>query len=53
MSTHEPMNAIEGVCGDAAAFAQPSGKLAVIDGAASESRFGKTGLPTIVGDFLE
>jgi hypothetical protein len=52
MSSHETMNAIEGVGGDAAAIAKPCGKLAVIDGAASESRFGKSGLPTIVGDFL-
>ena len=53
VSSHEAMDAIERIGGDAAAVAEPRGELAVIDGPASEGRFGKSGLPTIVGDFLE
>ena len=53
MSGHEAMDAVECVCGDAAAVAQPGGELAVIHGPASECGFGEACLPAIVGDLLE
>ena len=53
MGSHEAVDAIKRVGGDAAAVAQPRGELAVIDGAAAESGFGKARLPAIVGNFLK
>ena len=48
---HEAVDAVERVGGDAAAIAQPRGKLAVVDGAPAEGRFRQAGLAAIVGDF--
>ena len=53
VGSHEAVDAVERVGGDAAAVAQPGGELAVIDGAASEGRFGKSGLAAIIADFLK
>ena len=53
MGSHEAVDAVERVGRDPTAVAQPRGELAVIDGAASERRFGKSGLAAIVGDFLK
>jgi len=39
--------------GDATAVAQPRGKLAVVDGAPSESRLGKSAVAAIVGNLLQ
>ncbi len=50
---HEAADAVERLGGDAAAVAQPRGELAVVDGAPAEGRFGKPGVPAIVGDFLQ
>jgi hypothetical protein len=53
MGVHEIAHAQESFSRDAAAIPQPVDKLAVIDGAASERRFGKPGTPTIVRDFSQ
>ncbi len=53
VGSHEVVDAVEGVGGDATATSQPRGELAVIDGAAPESRFRQPCLPAIVRDFLK
>ena len=53
MRSHEAMDAVQGIGGDAAAVAQPRGELAVIDGAPAERGFGKSGVAAVVRDFLE
>ena len=50
---HETVDAVERVGGDAPAVAQPRRQLAVVDRAAAEGRFGKPGLPAIIGNFLQ
>src|SRR6185312_9090674 len=50
---HEAADAVERVGGDAAAVTQPAGEFAIVDGAAAESRFGKTALPAKFADFLQ
>src|SRR5262245_43379944 len=49
----EGADTVERVGGDTAAVAQPGGELAVVDGAPSESRLGKSAVPAIVGDLLQ
>src|SRR5882672_1730706 len=49
----EGADAVERVGGDATAVAQPRGKLAVVDGAPSESRLGKSAVAAIVGNLLQ
>src|SRR5262249_30054156 len=48
---HEGADAVERVGGDAAAVAQAAGELAVVDGAAAESRLREPGLTAEIGDF--
>ena len=53
VGSHEAVDAVERIGRDPTAVAQPGGELAVIDGAASECRFGKSGLAAIIADFLK
>jgi hypothetical protein len=53
MSSHESMDAIECVGGDAAAVAQPRSEFAVVDGAPSERGLSESRRSAIVGDFLQ
>jgi hypothetical protein len=53
IACHEAADAVERFGGDAAAMAKAAGELAVVDGAAAEGGFGKSGVPAVVGDFLQ
>src|SRR3954471_12732468 len=53
MARHEFADAVERVGGDAPPVAQAARELAVVDGAASESRFRQSHLTAEIGDFLQ
>src|SRR5437870_3489826 len=49
----EGADAVERVGGDTAAVAQSCGELAVIDRAPAEGRLRESGMPAVVGNFLQ
>src|SRR5690348_14596149 len=53
MRSHEAVNAVERIGGDAAAVAQARRQLAVIDRAPAEGGFRKSGAPAVVRNLLE
>ncbi len=50
---HEAAHALDCFHGDAAADLEPADELAVVNGAASEGRFGHAYPPAVVGNFVE